>query len=475
MSNDTQKADQIAFHTTSRNPNSSSSTSTRNRVQPTPKHVLLEKWVLEFTPRNATHRTRDRDRDGREGAEEASGPAGSSVALSTIYKHGIPLFRSLFSLLRILPAWKVAKRLKRRGLGGGPANGMSVVLRVADPTSTGGAGDILGFGPSSSQSDASHYHTQVSQTLTLPTSTHAFPPVPHPLGTLTLTSTYLSHPNFRIDELESLLSSRFLSLEQEVGRGVGIGGAGAYQYDREQERDRERERQLREREVADDDNFVPTLIKNQQRESLISSGGTGLGGGGPLAQGPLPVRTSNFPARSPPRDIPRLQQRGYVSGPGVKQDVESIADRFVLPGTFASSSHGQGQGNVRLRTTSALSNVSMSPPKEILGVSRPSSVDSSRPAFPALFSTAALRRLQQVIYMVSGLSSSPPRATIPLPAQQQRDWVSSMSVATVSSTGDAGSGGAEGDWALGLIGASASITGALLHLVFLRKAKIQRD
>ncbi|THU77509.1 hypothetical protein K435DRAFT_877757 [Dendrothele bispora CBS 962.96] len=127
-------------------PDSSSSTSTRNRVQPTPKHVLLEKWVLEFTPRNATHRTRDRDRDGREGAEEASGLAGSSVALSTIYKHGIPLFRSLFSFLRILPAWKVAKKLKRRGLGGGPANGMSVVLRVADPTSAGGAGDILGFG-----------------------------------------------------------------------------------------------------------------------------------------------------------------------------------------------------------------------------------------------------------------------------------------------------------------------------------------
>ncbi|THU87082.1 hypothetical protein K435DRAFT_355762 [Dendrothele bispora CBS 962.96] len=221
-------------------------------------------------------------------------------------------------------------------------------------------------GPSSSQSDGSHYQTQVSQTLTLPTSTHAFPPVPRPLGTLTLTSTYLSNPNFRIDELESLLSSRFLSLEQEVGRGVGIGGgAGAYQYDREQDRDRERERQLREREVADDDNLVPTLIKNQQRESLISSGGTGLGGGALLAQGPLPVRTSNFPARSPPRDIPRLQQRGYVSGPGAgaKEDVESIADWFVLPGTSTSSSHGQGQGNVRPRATSTLSNVSMSRPE----------------------------------------------------------------------------------------------------------------
>ncbi|THU81950.1 hypothetical protein K435DRAFT_808673, partial [Dendrothele bispora CBS 962.96] len=284
---------------------------TRNRVQPTPKHVLLEKWVLEFTPRSAT--------------------TGREIGIGTVER--VQRKRQAQQGRAILPAWKVAKRLKRRGLGGGAANGMSVVLRVADPTSAGGAEDILGFGLSSSQSDASHYHTQVSQILTLPTSTHAFPPVPHPLGTLTLTSTYLSNPNFRIDELESLLSSRFLSLEQEVGRGVGIAGAGAYQYDREQERDRERERQLREREAVDDDNFVPTLVKNQQRENLISSGGTGLGGGS-LAQDPLPVRTSNIPARSPPMDIPRLHQRGYVSGPGVgvKEDVESIADRFLLPG-----------------------------------------------------------------------------------------------------------------------------------------------
>ncbi|THU79321.1 hypothetical protein K435DRAFT_875620 [Dendrothele bispora CBS 962.96] len=220
----------------------------------------------------------------------------------------------------------------------------------------------------------------------------------------------------------------------------------------------------------------PTKIQfdvNQQRESLISSGGTGLGGGGLLAQGPLPVRTSNFPARSPPRDIRRLQQRGYVSGPGVKEDMESIADRFVLPGTSASSSHGQGQGNVRPRTTSALSNLSMSPPREITGASRPSSVVSSRPAFPALLSTAASSSASG-LQGVPGLSRSPPRATIMLPSQQQqRDWALSMPVTRAPSTVGGVSGGAGGDWALGLMGASGSTTPDL-HLVFLQMAKEQR-
>ncbi|THU87964.1 hypothetical protein K435DRAFT_969697 [Dendrothele bispora CBS 962.96] len=343
---------------------------------------------------------------------------------------------------------------------------MSVVLRVADPTSAGGAGDILGFGERTDlvnslrfpDSDASHYQTQVSQTLTLPTSTHAFPLVPHPLGTLTLTSTYLSNPNLRIDELESLLNSRFLSLEQEVGQGVGTGGAGAYQYDQEQERDRERERELREREVADDGNFVPTLIKNQQRESLISSGGTGLGGGGSLAQGPLPVRTSNFPARSPPRDIPGLQQRRYVSGPGVgvKEDVESIADRFVLPSTSASSSHGQGQGN---RDSGSIDF------ETFLG----SELDA---CVPALLSTAVSSEscLASGLQDVAGLSRSPSSVMIMLPSQQQRDWALSMSVKRASSTVGGVSGGAGGDWALGLIDVFASPAGDL-HPFFLQKAK----
>jgi len=77
---------------------------------------------------------------GSRGPDESD----SSVALPTIYKNGIPLFRSLFSLLRILPAWKVAKRLKRRGIGSG--NGMSILLRVVEADEEADVKDILGFG-----------------------------------------------------------------------------------------------------------------------------------------------------------------------------------------------------------------------------------------------------------------------------------------------------------------------------------------
>lgn len=71
------------------------------------------------------------------------------------------------------------------------------------------------------------------------------------MGTLTLSIAYLSSPNFQLDELESLLSSRFLSLDEGP-------------------------------------EFTPTLAKNHQRDSL-----QGL-------PGSLPSRTS---LKSPPSSI----------------------------------------------------------------------------------------------------------------------------------------------------------------------------
>jgi autophagy-related protein 13 len=81
------------------------------------------------------------------------------------------------------------------------------------------------------------------------TESHTFPSVPHPYANITISVRYLTNPHFQLDELESLLSSRFFSLD----------------------------------EGAD---FTPTLVKNQQRDSLSSSPGS------------LPLRTS-LPA-SPP-------------------------------------------------------------------------------------------------------------------------------------------------------------------------------
>ncbi|KAF9219119.1 hypothetical protein BS17DRAFT_438351 [Gyrodon lividus] len=216
--------------------------SSRLRIDPTPRHILLENWLLNFTP--DFHQTHYNDEPG-------------DVAPSTIYKHGIPLFRSLFSLLRILPSWKLFKKLRRRMSAPYRNGNLSIQLRIK------GLDDGL--------TDTLDFDVPLAPNLPpLPYETHTFPPIPHPMGTLSLTSKYLTSPNFQLDELESLLSSRFLSLDEGP-------------------------------------DFTPTLAKNQQRDSM-----TGL-------PGSLPLRTS-LP-KSPP---------------------SSVAGQFVLPPTHSRtiSMHG---------------------------------------------------------------------------------------------------------------------------------------
>ncbi|KAF9652689.1 hypothetical protein BDM02DRAFT_3088754 [Thelephora ganbajun] len=82
--------------------------SSRARVDPPPKSILLETWVINFVP------------DG----SQYSG----DVAPSTIYKLGIALFRSVYALLRILPTWKSHRPLRRRV--GGSAGAFTLQLRL---------------------------------------------------------------------------------------------------------------------------------------------------------------------------------------------------------------------------------------------------------------------------------------------------------------------------------------------------------
>ncbi|KAH8103421.1 autophagy-related protein 13-domain-containing protein [Cristinia sonorae] len=224
--------------------------SSRVPMDPTPSYILLETWTIVFGPHEPSH-------PGRQASDDRS-----DIAPSTVYKHGISLFRSIFTLLHLLPAWKLAKRLRRRP--GGNRNGnFSIKLRVEGMDQ--GRGGVFGF------------DTPVQHLASLPTDTHTFHLVPHPTGTLRLTATYLTTPKFEIFDRESLLSSRFLS--QDEGP-----------------------------------EFTPTLLKNQQRESLSGSPGS------------LPIRTS-LP-RSPP---------------------SSIADRFVVaPSTHTRTTSLSG-GSPRLQ------------------------------------------------------------------------------------------------------------------------------
>jgi autophagy-related protein 13 len=74
--------------------------------------------------------------------------ADADISPPVIYKHGIILFRSVFSLLRVLPSWKFYKRLKRK-IGGVNRNGhLGIQLRVRSCGSTETDRNILGFGKS---------------------------------------------------------------------------------------------------------------------------------------------------------------------------------------------------------------------------------------------------------------------------------------------------------------------------------------
>ncbi|KAL1739721.1 autophagy-related protein 13-domain-containing protein [Schizophyllum fasciatum] len=239
----------------------------RVRVEPAPRAVVLESWVLTFVPR---------------------GELDPDLPAATTYKHGISLFRSVFSLLRLLPSWRLSKKLRRRG------NGLGVQLRVKPPgpeaagMSASGAWDgIMGMHMSPSPSSSP-----------LASSTHTFAPIPHAAGLFSLSVTYLSAPEFSLESLESLLSSRFLS---------------------------------------EGPDFVPTLRKNQQRDTVGgSSGSLGLGSTrAPLTKSPprdiplsgrSPPHTSSPLARSPPRQAAPLPRSRTSSLASASASLRSHAD-----------------------------------------------------------------------------------------------------------------------------------------------------
>ncbi|KDR79468.1 hypothetical protein GALMADRAFT_243561 [Galerina marginata CBS 339.88] len=249
--------------------------SSRVRIEPTPRFILLETWSLAMQPGSNQH-----------------GDASTDVALPIIYKHGIVLFRSVFSLLRVLPAWKFYKRLKRK-TGGVNRNGhLGITLRVRSSGDSETDRNILGFGARPSPTYRSP----------LGTSTHTFPTVAHLLGSFTLSTTYLTTPNFQLDELESLLSSRFISLDLE--------------------------------------GFIPTLDKNRQRDSM--SGSSSL----PNSSGIRSVLS-----RSPPKAIGRATSTG-VGG----VDSITVAEKFILPSRVPSV------GASTLGTTASTGTSALIPP-----------------------------------------------------------------------------------------------------------------
>ena len=133
-----------------------------------------------------------------------------------------------------------------------------------------------------------------SRPVPLPTSTHAFPALSTPLGSLKIAVRYLSRPSFPIDTLESLISD------------------GLFNQDA---------RRIKESVV-----FTPTVLAHRQRDSTASSPGSGAmairSSRVPPSTLPRHTRTISFPAVSGTA-VPfhRLQEQG-VSGSGSVSDFD---------------------------------------------------------------------------------------------------------------------------------------------------------
>ncbi|KAE8354685.1 autophagy-related protein 13 [Aspergillus coremiiformis] len=146
--------------------------------------VILERWRVELgdTPNKL--------------------PVDLGSILPTIYKKSIVLFRSLFTYSKFLPAWKFAKRNGR--LRANPA------LRIKYRIITGCANQ------QSSKPD--HLTMPLYETSSKVVETYSFGVTESPAGPFSAQVTYRTSCDFRVDDSEALLSSRFMGADDEIFR-----------------------------------------------------------------------------------------------------------------------------------------------------------------------------------------------------------------------------------------------------------------
>ena len=160
--------------------------------------VVLERWTIEL------------------GDGTGYSPEQLNEQLPNVYKRGVVLFRSLYSFLRFLPAWKLHKRLARQP---GNKQGLRLKYRIRlGRDLPHGQRDTL-FTPlcpsevdsattttnswtgSSDDEEQSHGH-------------HAFDDLACPGGILRASVDYRRNQDFTAVDAEALLSSRFLGLDE---------------------------------------------------------------------------------------------------------------------------------------------------------------------------------------------------------------------------------------------------------------------
>ena len=139
--------------------------------------VILERWHIEL------------------GDAENDLPNDLGVVLPKVYKNSIVLFRSLFTMMNLLPAWKLSKKSqKSRPTNQLPKLHYRVYESGKSPTSTGI--DSLSI--------------PLPETQSQPLRDYFFGTIESPAGPFSISVSYRSNCDFRVENSEAILSSQFI-------------------------------------------------------------------------------------------------------------------------------------------------------------------------------------------------------------------------------------------------------------------------
>lgn len=154
------------------------------RPRPRSDDVILERWRVEL------------------GDTSNKPPADLGSILPTVYKKSIVLFRSLFTYSKFLPAWKFAKRnLKIR-----PNPALRIKYRILEESGT------------NEGSEKDHLTVPLYEGNGKVVDTYSFGVTESPAGPFSVQVTYRTSCDFRVDDSEALLSSRFMGADDEIFR-----------------------------------------------------------------------------------------------------------------------------------------------------------------------------------------------------------------------------------------------------------------
>jgi autophagy-related protein 13 len=149
------------------------------------QEIVLERWTIELGNKNDYQ------------------PSELDDALPNVYKKGVVVFRSLFTVARYLPAWKLHKRLARNP---GSAQALKLKYRIRQ-----GTGHV--------RDDRDTLYTPLCPSEEASGSavgTHSTAPLLCSAGPLSISVDYRTNCDFEVDDAEALLSSRFRGLDNRA-------------------------------------------------------------------------------------------------------------------------------------------------------------------------------------------------------------------------------------------------------------------